>query len=633
MVQIIAWRSPQPALFKSGAGLVAVRHAMSIYSVLFLALLINIGAVNACTTLVVGRKATADGSVLAAHSADGGGNTDPRLVRIPGNVYPANSRRAVFASPENYPRYSGVDPRSEPGKVPEYLPENCVESKQNCAAWEPIGYIPQVEKTYSYYEAVYGVMNEHQVGIAESTCSGQFSAKPIHTGGRALLSINALSQIAMERATSSRQAVKIMGELGEEYGFYGASDSFEGGAESLIVTDPEEAWVFHILAGPSVADNSKLGDSAQHKTGAIWVAQRVPDDSVAVVANMFAVREIDLSDTKNFLGTSNMWEIAEEHGFWKRGQPMDFTKTFSDGEYAHKYYSGRRMWGAFSLLAEDTKLPADYGNLRDDAPYPFSIPVSGSALKEHGGVRVADMINVMRDYYNGTRFTLGGPSLGGGPWGTIDRYGGEDPNSDITVEGNWERSIALYRTAESYIVQSGGSVLGSNSSASSIGGGVVHFGAQSATYTVYVPVLSGGLLPVPAGLSQGWQGVYDLSTNFWAARTIAFAAQVKWSYMIPEIRDMQHTLESRSQALIQSIFDSSSSSEDKDKEEVERQVRENCESAVAESMKLFHHLVFKYADGFINSWNKETGSFQSGYPGYPGYWLQSTDFSRGPPPP
>lgn len=582
--------------------------------------------VDACTTLAVGRKATADGSVMAAHSADGGGNTDPRLVRIPGNVYPANSKRAVFASPESYPRYAGVDPRSTPGSIPEYLPENCVESKENCAAWKPIGYIPQVEKTFAYYEAVYGVMNEHQVGIAESTCSGQFSAKSIHDGGRALLSINALSQIAMERARTSREAVQIMGELGAEYGFYGASDSFEGGAESLIVTDPEEAWVFHILAGPSVAYNSKLGDDAEHKTGAIWVAARVPDDSMAVVANMFSVREIDLSDSKNFLGTSNMWKIAEEHGFWAQGQPMDFTKTFSDGEYAHKYYSGRRMWGAFSILAEETKLPADYGNLKDDAPYPFSIKVSGPAVKEHGGVRVSDVAEVMRDYYNGTRFTLGGPSLGGGPWGTIDRYGGEDPSSDITVEGNWERSIALYRTAESYIVQSGGSVLGSNST---IGGGVVHFGAQSATYTVYVPVLSGGLLPVPKGLAGGWQGVYDLSTNFWAARTIAFAAQVKWSYMIEEIRQMQHALEGRSQALVQSIFDSSAIKD----EEVTRLVVENCESAVTDSMKLFHHLLFKYADGFINSWNEETGSFQSGYPGYPGYWLQSTDFSRGPPPP
>ena len=135
---------------------------------------------KACTTLAVGKKATRDGSVMAAHSADGNGKTDPRLVRIPGNSYPPNSKRAVFASPELYPRYVGDDPRSPSGKVPAYLPENCQAGERNCDAWTPIGYIPQVEQTFSYMEAVYGVMNEHQVGIAESTCSAVFSAAICH---------------------------------------------------------------------------------------------------------------------------------------------------------------------------------------------------------------------------------------------------------------------------------------------------------------------------------------------------------------------------------------------------------------------------------------------------------------------
>jgi dipeptidase len=605
---------------------------------------------DACTTLVVGRKATADGSVMAAHSADGGGNTDPRLVRIPGNVYDLSKSptRAVFASPESYPRYVGVDPRAPAGDIPEYLPENCKGNKETCSAWEPIGFIPQVERTFAYYEAVYGVMNEHQVGIAESTCSAVFSAQSVDVGGKSLLSINALSQIAMERARTAKQAVSIMGELAEKYGFYGASDSFEGGAENLIVTDPHEAWVFHVLAGPTVADNSKLtllGLEAKNNAGAIWVAARVPDGHMAVVANMFSVREIDLSDTDNFLGTTNMWDIAAEHGFWSKGDPMDFTKTFSDGEYAHKYYSGRRMWGAFRLLAADTKLPAEYDNLKEDAPYPFSIPVSGDAVKEHRGVLAADVFDVMRDFYNGTRYSLSAPSTGGGPFGTIDRFGNENPNSEIKVTGNWERSIAMYRTAESYVVQSGGSVMGNGGSsdnnndtttttddATAIGGGVVHFGAQSSSYTVYVPVISGGILPVPPSLSVGWQGDYDLSTNFWAARTLAFAAQVKWTYIIEDIREMQHALEAKSADLVRTLF-SSTPDNNNSASAAAQLVISNCELAVKESMNLFHRLIFKYADGFINSWSKDTGNFVSSTPGYDGYWLQSTDYSRGPPPP
>jgi dipeptidase len=200
-----------------------------------------------------------------------------------------------------------------------------------------MGYIPQVSHTFAYFESTYGIMNEKQVGLAESTCSGVYVARSISAGGKALLSIDALSQIAMERASTAREAIKIMGSLSEKYGFYGESASFEGGSESLIVTDPSEAWVFHILADPTASSS-------------IWVAAKIPDDSVAVVANMFSVREVDLNDTENYLGRADMWEIAEKEGLYTAGAVKDFTATFSDGEYAHKYYSGRRMWGTFTYL-------------------------------------------------------------------------------------------------------------------------------------------------------------------------------------------------------------------------------------------------------------------------------------------
>lgn len=319
--------------------------------------------------------------------------------------------RAIQASPENYPRYVGTD-----RNISQYFKENCQAGEGNCEEFVPIGYIPQVAHTFAYFEATYGIMNEHQVGLGEATCSGMFVAKSVAAGGSALLSVDQLSELAMERATTSREAVTLMGGLAEQYGFYGESSSFEGGSESLVVIDPQEAWVFHILADPT-------------GTSAIWVAARVPDDSAAVVANMFSIRIVDLDDSENFLGRQDMWTIAQEQGLWKEGEPKDFTKTFSDGEYAHKYYSGRRMWGAFHLLAPSQNLPAEYGNLKDEIVYPTFVPVDSA-------VSVQDAFAVMRYWYQDTPYSTSEEgNFAGGAFSTPDRYGGG--KGEQQVPGSW----------------------------------------------------------------------------------------------------------------------------------------------------------------------------------------------------
>ncbi|KAL3919149.1 MAG: hypothetical protein SGILL_003900, partial [Bacillariaceae sp.] len=151
---------------------------------------------NACTVFIVGKKASADGSVMVTHSNDGEFETDPRLVKIPAAEYPAGAKRPVYFSPESYPRYVGT----ERGDIPEYYP------KDGQQAFDAIGYIPQVGNTFAYLEDTYGAVNEMQVGIGESTCSGVFGASPlVSPNGTALFSIDALSQIAMERASTAKQ--------------------------------------------------------------------------------------------------------------------------------------------------------------------------------------------------------------------------------------------------------------------------------------------------------------------------------------------------------------------------------------------------------------------------------------------
>jgi dipeptidase len=131
----------------------------------------------------------------------------------------------------------------------------------------------QVEHTFALFEAGYGIMNEHQVAIGESTCAAKLWAAPTTAGGKAMIEARELTRIALERSRTAREAVETMGALAEKYGFYaadwsGGDDSKGEGGEALTVVDPDEAWVFHVLS-------DDLG------TGAVWAAQRLADDHVS----------------------------------------------------------------------------------------------------------------------------------------------------------------------------------------------------------------------------------------------------------------------------------------------------------------------------------------------------------------
>jgi dipeptidase len=132
-----------------------------------------------------------------------------------------------------------------------------------------------VEKTYAIVEAGYGIMNEHQVAMGESTCAARYYAFPPSHGGKARIEVREMSRIALERTTTARDAIKLMGALAVELGYYAADftggDASKGeGGEALTVIDTEEAWVFHVLADDT-------------GTSAVWAAQRVPDDHVRML--------------------------------------------------------------------------------------------------------------------------------------------------------------------------------------------------------------------------------------------------------------------------------------------------------------------------------------------------------------
>ena len=147
------------------------------------------GPALACSSIMVGPGATADGSAWVGQSDDGEGAGDPRIVYVPALDWPAGAERPVFDY-EDYPRYVGLE-----RKVPAYYPSGVLPNKTS----NLLGHIPQVSHTYAYYEADYAISNEHGLSFGESTTSARTFADSPAQGGPALLSMMELSRLAAER--------------------------------------------------------------------------------------------------------------------------------------------------------------------------------------------------------------------------------------------------------------------------------------------------------------------------------------------------------------------------------------------------------------------------------------------------
>ncbi|HRV97088.1 MAG TPA: C69 family dipeptidase, partial [Aminobacteriaceae bacterium] len=214
-------------------------------AVLLLLLVISSDPSYGCTGILVGREASEDGSVLNSQTADGWYDSNLRVV--PGETFPEGEDVSVYFG------LLGDEP------LPPF----------------ELGRIPQASTTYAYFRTAYSCFNEHQLSIGESTIGQKDMLKAFPGEGGALLTVEQLMILALQRCKTSREAVLLIGELAERYGFLGSCAN-EG--ESLSIADPYEAWIMELL---SVGFDWKPGSAP----GAIWVARRVPDSHVAILCN------------------------------------------------------------------------------------------------------------------------------------------------------------------------------------------------------------------------------------------------------------------------------------------------------------------------------------------------------------
>jgi dipeptidase len=268
-----------------------------------------------CTSIMVGKKATTDGSVITCHSCDGPFRTWLNIV--PHKKYGEGAMRKVSWGLMHNEFYGDKRNVTEKGEI------------------------PQVAETYSYLNTCYPSLNEKQLAMGETTFGGKQSME----NDDGLFLVEELQAIAMERCTNARDAIKLMGDLATRYG-YGDS------GECLTVADKNEVWHFEIMG------------AGVEKIGAVWAAVRIPDDQVGVSANICRISTLDLSKPNYYMASENVISLAEEMGFYDKtaGEPFKFWKAYS----GRKPFSTRE-WYILSTMAPSLNLTADMEEL------PFSV--------------------------------------------------------------------------------------------------------------------------------------------------------------------------------------------------------------------------------------------------------------------
>ncbi len=259
------------------------------YSLLTLclcALLVPAAAAKAeddgCTVIAVGRKASADGSVILSHTDAG---PDSRLYVVPAARHKAGATAPIYWGIQDAGR-----PLRDDGEV--------------------LGTIPQASETYAYIHSAYPHINEYQLAIAESTINQRQELVAGRENSKAIMTVEQAQVFALQRSKKARAAVELIGSLMETYGFLPSSGD---GGEDLVIGDPEEAWVMEIFGvGPGWSRESG-------KPGAIWAAQRIGDDQALIIPNWSIIKEINSEDKDNFLVSANYMQEAVDRGWFKPG--------------------------------------------------------------------------------------------------------------------------------------------------------------------------------------------------------------------------------------------------------------------------------------------------------------------------
>lgn len=479
--------------------------------------------VTACTIIAVGKKASADGSNIISHTDTG---PDSRIFVVPAQTFKPGDMAPVYWGIQDADR-----PLNDDGII--------------------LGYIPQVDITFKYFQSAYSHLNEYQLGIGESTTAQRAELVCTRETGEQIITIEQAQIFALQRYKTAREAVQFIGDLMTEYGFLPSSGD---GSETLVIADTEEIWILEIFG---VGAGWLKGSG---KPGAIWAAQRLPDDEATMIPNWSIIKEINAKDKENFMVSKNYKSEAVERGWYdpKSGMPFIWQEAYTPlpVEYAtsrfwlfHQTFAPNfREWPDRFLSDDPYKGISPYFQIVEPLSiYPFSV-----APEEK--ISVQDVIAFQRSTYEGTIYDM----TEGPEWLVPDGKGGYEKSPLATpfpsrnlrklMKITYRRPVARHRGHY-------GMVLQLRDWLPDAIGGVYWVYLDNPYFSPYVPIYAGNISIADAYKTYN-PDKYEETSARWAIDFVDNLANLRFQEIAEDVREVRTPFEA-------DIFDKQKSIEEK----------------------------------------------------------------------
>ena len=519
------------------------------------------GAAAACTNFIVTKGASTDGSAMVSYAADSHALYGA-LYHTPGGKHKSGAMLPVY--------------EWDTGR---YLTD-----------------IPQVRETWS----TIGNMNEHSLIIGETTYGG----RPELEDSTGRMDYGSLIYITLQRAKTAREAIGVIAELADTYGYASSGESFS-------IADPDEAWIMELI-GKGFKDDGKGGNA---RKGIVWVARRIPDGYVSAHANQARITTFPKDDPENCLYSPDVISFAREMGYYD-GPDADF--SFSDA-YAPLDFGGMRacearVWAFFRTVADDMDRYADYAmghNAANRMPL-WVMPREKVSPKT--------VFDCMRDHYEGTPMDMTA-DIGAGGSACPYRWRPMEFEVDGVSYVN-ERATATQQTGFWFVAQA-------RSYLPDAIGGVLWFGVDDAATSALTPIYC-GTTEVPPCFSEenGSLLEYSDTAAFWIFNRVAQFAYLRYNVIGKAVRENVDAWENEMLLKVQEFDEKVMHSNMSHN----RMIREATRFSVENAQRLFdrwktldRYLMVKYIDGNVKVENAD-GFVTNGYndkipetPEWPGY--------------